>query len=264
MKGGLQAPLLYLRCADDLCSLMSRRRHVLRVLVDTLKSVPCMDCGNTFPSQAMSFDHRDPDTKVECIGWFLRKGDEEGLRAEVLKCDVVCHNCHAVRTSTRGLTAKQRQKVGDATRRVAKEVQNRPEVRAKKATSQSISMKRYFAETPGAHEKFSEAQLQSHAAHPERAQHQSEALKERWRDPEYKASQSETFRSVWATKVQSQEFNSEEAKAARTARANKMWEKRRARTPVTLSPEQEAEKLARKREQMERAWATRRASKPVP
>lgn len=58
-----------------------------------------MDCGLTFPSCVMQFDHRNAETKVREIARMVRHTVSlERLKAEVAKCDLVCANCHAIRT----------------------------------------------------------------------------------------------------------------------------------------------------------------------
>lgn len=71
----------------------------MRQVVIEAKIVPCMDCGERYPHYVMDFDHRDPETKVMSIANMV--GQQVGvnaLLAELEKCDVVCSNCHRVRT----------------------------------------------------------------------------------------------------------------------------------------------------------------------
>jgi len=68
-----------------------------RELVLSLKDVPCLDCGNRYPSYVMEFDHRDPKEKSFCLATGHNKSLDK-LLAEVDKCDVVCANCHRIRT----------------------------------------------------------------------------------------------------------------------------------------------------------------------
>lgn len=75
-------------------------RQRWRDLLDHFKSGPCSDCGRKFPSVCMDFDHRDPSTKTYAIGdmnYSMRKAFLE----EVKKCDLVCSNCHRIRTAIR-------------------------------------------------------------------------------------------------------------------------------------------------------------------
>lgn len=66
---------------------------------------PCVDCQRTFPWCAMDFDHRLGETKSFNIA---SKGTQKAtqdridlVEKEILKCDIVCANCHRVRTQQR-------------------------------------------------------------------------------------------------------------------------------------------------------------------
>jgi hypothetical protein len=65
------------------------------------ESQPCSDCGNYYPAIVMDFDHRDPDTKQHEVA-AIKYGSWEKLLAEIAKCDLVCANCHRIRTLERG------------------------------------------------------------------------------------------------------------------------------------------------------------------
>ena len=70
--------------------------------LEQLRSVPCMDCGGVFPAVVMDFDHV-PERGEKLFGL---GGSDVGrtmaeLRAETAKCDVVCANCHRLRTVAR-------------------------------------------------------------------------------------------------------------------------------------------------------------------
>ena len=64
--------------------------------IDLLKAAPCLDCSRTYPPVAMDFDHVRGE-KVSGIArmWSWRR---ERVLAELAKCDLVCANCHRVRT----------------------------------------------------------------------------------------------------------------------------------------------------------------------
>lgn len=64
------------------------------------KSKPCMDCEKTFPPECMDFDHRPGEQKLFGIG-MGRTRAWENLQREIAKCDLVCANCHRVRTTAR-------------------------------------------------------------------------------------------------------------------------------------------------------------------
>lgn len=84
-------------------NLVQYRAHRKRQLTETteiihaLKARPCEDCQKSYPWYVMEFDHvRGKKFKnINCGMGRLR------LAAEVDKCDVVCANCHAIRTYQR-------------------------------------------------------------------------------------------------------------------------------------------------------------------
>lgn len=81
-----------------------QRRLRLKYLSDHLKTRPCADCRGWFETCQMQFDHRDPSTKYLEIGQMVGRGSSlNSFLEEVKKCDVVCANCHILRT------VKQRQ-----------------------------------------------------------------------------------------------------------------------------------------------------------
>jgi hypothetical protein len=48
----------------------------------------------------MDFDHRDPATKTRSVTRMIH-GSIDRMMAEVAKCDIVCANCHRLRTFER-------------------------------------------------------------------------------------------------------------------------------------------------------------------
>lgn len=70
--------------------------------LDVLKDVPCADCGGRFPRVCMDFDHVR-GVKVDSISRMIRMSYSwELILSEMAKCEVVCSNCHRIRTATRG------------------------------------------------------------------------------------------------------------------------------------------------------------------
>lgn len=74
-----------------------RQREYARAsaLIIEAKSVPCKDCGVSYPWYVMDFNHRG-DKKFN-IGASRHFGCKK-LKAEIAKCDVICSNCHRLRT----------------------------------------------------------------------------------------------------------------------------------------------------------------------
>lgn len=63
---------------------------------------PCSDCGNNYPYYVMDFDHVSGD-KLYNIGDMLgsKRSSWKALLAEIDKCEIVCSNCHRIRTHNR-------------------------------------------------------------------------------------------------------------------------------------------------------------------
>lgn len=75
------------------------RRHKLQAMVNKIKDRPCMDCLNRFPYMCMEFDHREPALKRLSISTMVAQSyAKEEVLNEINKCDLVCSNCHAIRT----------------------------------------------------------------------------------------------------------------------------------------------------------------------
>lgn len=72
---------------------------IKREMVAKLKDRPCADCGGRFPAVCMDFDHRDPAGKTAGIAALVGgKYSMATILAEIEKCDLVCANCHRIRT----------------------------------------------------------------------------------------------------------------------------------------------------------------------
>ncbi len=61
----------------------------------------CVDCGIRSPHpEIYDFDHVG-DVKHSNVSAFMTSGTWEGMLAEIAKCEVVCANCHRIRTASR-------------------------------------------------------------------------------------------------------------------------------------------------------------------
>lgn len=70
----------------------------------------CADCGYSAHPAALDFDHRPGTTKVRDI----KSGRQLGWQAlmdEIAKCDVVCANCHRIRTVNRNRRSRLRRRI---------------------------------------------------------------------------------------------------------------------------------------------------------
>lgn len=85
-----------------------RLRDQAMRFVHERKSQPCADCKRRFPPVAMDFDHVR-GTKFEIVSKLTgRLFSIKRLLEEVEKCDVVCANCHRIRTAKRLIQSGKR------------------------------------------------------------------------------------------------------------------------------------------------------------
>lgn len=69
-------------------------------LLDILKSSSCKDCGNS-DVRVLEFDHISDD-KYRNVADLLGQGyGWEVIQKEINKCEIVCANCHRIRTIER-------------------------------------------------------------------------------------------------------------------------------------------------------------------
>jgi hypothetical protein len=61
----------------------------------------CYDCGNFFPHYVLEFDHKPGYKKVDNVYRVLKRYGIDACWIEISKCDVVCANCHKIRTHDR-------------------------------------------------------------------------------------------------------------------------------------------------------------------
>ena len=76
-----------------------RQKQALAALRDELKSRPCADCGVQYPPYVMDFDH--VGTKIAAISALVGSGARAKMLVELEQCEVVCSNCHRLRTHNR-------------------------------------------------------------------------------------------------------------------------------------------------------------------
>ena len=74
------------------------RRAWLRALKE---GKPCADCGRVFPPQVMQWDHRPGTEKLFELSNAYGGWTREAVLVEISKCDLVCTNCHVIRTFRR-------------------------------------------------------------------------------------------------------------------------------------------------------------------
>ena len=79
----------------------NKLRKIRKEWINSYKEkTPCKDCGTYFPAVCMDFDHLgDKISEVSLMANHNLK--METIELEISKCDVVCSNCHRLRTRNR-------------------------------------------------------------------------------------------------------------------------------------------------------------------
>lgn len=76
----------------------ARRAKLLAWARQLKADTPCSDCGFKFHPVAMQWDHISTNKEVN-VSDAVRKGfGKARILAEIAKCELVCANCHAIRT----------------------------------------------------------------------------------------------------------------------------------------------------------------------
>ena len=81
----------------------NNRKEKMRRDVAAIKEAgQCTDCGGSFHSCLMDFDHVDPQTKTAGIATMVSSAKNLAeILSEIEKCELVCAMCHRIRTWNR-------------------------------------------------------------------------------------------------------------------------------------------------------------------
>lgn len=80
----------------------TRYRNEIKKYVQALKeNQPCADCGVSYPYYVMDFDHLEGSIKENDINFLSNTGRIGAVKKEIAKCEIVCANCHRIRTHQR-------------------------------------------------------------------------------------------------------------------------------------------------------------------
>lgn len=85
----------------------NRAYKIKRDYINRIKDRPCADCKIKYPAYVMDFDHRDFKTKIKDVATMTaRNWSLEKIIKEIEKCDIICANCHRIRTYKHAEVAK--------------------------------------------------------------------------------------------------------------------------------------------------------------
>ncbi len=76
--------------------------RIIHWVRQTYSGIPCMDCNVVHPWCVMDFDHRPEEVKEFDISYMnnytITPERIAQVEKEIAKCDLVCSNCHRIRT----------------------------------------------------------------------------------------------------------------------------------------------------------------------
>lgn len=90
----------YIENKDRYVSNAKKREQQLDILICHAKNKPCTDCHVNYPPYVMDFDHLT-NKEFSISHMRRRRMAFDKIKAEILKCEIVCANCHRIRTNSR-------------------------------------------------------------------------------------------------------------------------------------------------------------------
>ncbi len=73
------------------------RKEVKRLVTQYKKIHPCVDCNNS-DFRVLEFDHLPGNKKSMDIAVMVCSRSIDSVMKEIAKCDILCANCHRIRT----------------------------------------------------------------------------------------------------------------------------------------------------------------------
>ena len=81
----------------------ARRKRTMKLIQRWKRRKSCQHCGYNKDPRALQLDHIDPDAKGTTHGEGVNYGwGRKRIKGELAKCQVLCANCHSIKTSEEG------------------------------------------------------------------------------------------------------------------------------------------------------------------
>ena len=95
----------YLRNIDEIKARTASRNKRVReenreFIINIKESTPCTDCGQNYPFYVMHFDHIY-EKNASISNLWRSSNSIKRIQQEIDNCEIVCANCHAIRTHER-------------------------------------------------------------------------------------------------------------------------------------------------------------------
>lgn len=79
------------------------RDNITKMIREHKEGIGCIDCGEKYPYFMLDLDHVTGSKSFNISQFRNHTIDPELIKAEIDKCEVVCANCHRMRTHQRSL-----------------------------------------------------------------------------------------------------------------------------------------------------------------
>lgn len=80
---------------------VNKQSKKIRDFIKEYKNKPCTDCGETYPYYVMDLDHIKGSKSFNLSEAASKYRTIKRIQEEIDKCELVCANCHRIRTFTR-------------------------------------------------------------------------------------------------------------------------------------------------------------------
>ena len=103
--GCTKSTVCYYLGADQSSKRAARQVNNRKIINDYIREIkettPCSDCKVSYPYYVMDFDHVEDGKSFDVSGHTKHTRSIDKIKEEIDKCEVVCSNCHRVRTFQR-------------------------------------------------------------------------------------------------------------------------------------------------------------------
>ena len=98
---GRKYSLLYLsHMKSEKVSIAKQKAYLADYIRQLKTNTPCIDCKTSYPYYVMDFDHVR-GIKTKNVSELISTLSKKKIDLEIAKCEIVCSNCHRIRTHER-------------------------------------------------------------------------------------------------------------------------------------------------------------------
>lgn len=88
-------------------SVSKQKAYLAKYIQELKEKTPCMDCKMQYPYYVMDFDHVR-GIKHKNVAELIPSLSKKKIDEEISKCEIVCSNCHRIRTHLRKVKKREK------------------------------------------------------------------------------------------------------------------------------------------------------------